>query len=79
MNAAGTYVGINNQTSPQYNLDVSGSARLGVATIANAASIYLVHTNCFASYGTSFALYQGAGGDTVLNAANNQPLEFKIQ
>lgn len=41
-------------------------------------NLRLVNSNVLASQGTSFALYQGTGGDTVINSASGQNLAMKI-
>jgi hypothetical protein len=57
-----------------------GSSRIGncLASNYNAVNMIIAHSNLSSSIGTSFALYQGSSGDTVLNSASGQPLGFKI-
>ena len=66
-------------TSPQYLLDVNGASRIYTTYFGSAGNSMLIGNQTQqASIGNNFALYQGTGGDTVLNAASGQPLEFKI-
>jgi hypothetical protein len=83
VNNAG-YVGIGT-TAPAYTLDVSS----GTGTKIHSMYIHAQSNNgtmalgCFnqqnlGTFGTGFALFQGINGDTVLNAASNQSIGFKI-
>jgi hypothetical protein len=63
------------------NLAISGgSSRIGncLTSNYNATNMIIAHSNLSSSIGTSFALYQGSSGDTVLNSASGQSLGFNI-
>jgi hypothetical protein len=78
VNSNNGFLGLGN-TAPTYRLDVSSGCRLNNLVASNVANaMALVNTNVASSIGTSFALYQGSSGDTVLNSATNQNLAFKI-
>ena len=71
-------VGFNN-TSPGYTLDVNGAARLGAMySIGGTSPMYIGCVSAYTGSGNTFAMYQGSAGDTVINAASGQTIEFKI-
>lgn len=73
-------VGIGN-TSPQYILDVAGNARIGAAYMSGLAfssNMYVANQSLVGNLAMSFALSQGSGGDTVVNSASGNSLQFKI-
>jgi hypothetical protein len=70
-------------TNPHLILDVSGGVGSKLHNLyinsqngTMAIGAYPVYTSN--SFGTGFALYQGVAGDTVLNAASGQAIDFKI-
>ena len=70
-------------SNPHLILDVSGGIGTKIHNLyinaqngVMALGAYPVYTSN--SFGTGFALYQGVAGDTVLNAASGQPIDFKI-
>jgi hypothetical protein len=70
-------------TNPHMILDVSGGIGSKLHNLyinqqngPMAIGAYPVYTSNL--FGTGFALYQGVAGDTVLNAASGQPIDFKI-
>jgi hypothetical protein len=67
-------------TAPAYPLDVTGASRLGNLISSNYTTVNtaIVHSSLAASTLTSFALFQGSTGDTVINSALNKNLAFKI-
>ncbi len=75
----GCNVGIAN-TAPTYRLDVTGtSMRLGQTLVTTSGTnVAIVNQALAASVSTSVALWQGSGGDTVINSAIGQPLYFKV-
>ena len=61
------------------NLSVAGTSNLGAVLLGNGGGGAMIIMNQQqAATATGFALYQGGGGDTVLNSGASVPLEFKI-
>lgn len=72
------YVGLNTANAA-YQLDCNGLVRLNNTFFGSiAGSSFVLNQSQSSKFTTSFALYQGVLGDTVVNSANGQPLEFKI-
>lgn len=68
-------------TSPSRTLDVNGDGRLNNALLTGNGTnaMYIANTSVASSLTTSFALYQGFSGDTVLNAASTAAgIQFKL-
>jgi hypothetical protein len=83
VNSSG-YVGIGT-TNPGFALDVSAgtgtkihSLYVHAQTNNGTMALGCYNQQSLGTFGSGFALYQGSGGDTVLNAQNNQNIGFKI-
>lgn len=79
----GIVVNASNQTGvgliPSFPLDVAGAARINNGLFASISSaMILLNQNQAGTVTTNFSLYQGVGGDTVVNSAFGSPLQLKI-